>query len=94
MVCDNARVQDALAAARATLAARPTGLHVEHGTSYEVPSRRVQSLPLRVVPTSDIVARKLAKTINVGGDPRRIAFSQQGHIAAVTNAAGFITFVR
>lgn len=38
--------------------------------------------------------RKLTKTINVGGDPRRIAFSQQGHIAAVTNAAGFITFVR
>ena len=38
--------------------------------------------------------RKLAKSINVGGDPRRIGFSQQGHIAAVTNAAGFITFVR
>jgi YVTN family beta-propeller protein len=38
--------------------------------------------------------RKLAKTINVGGNPRRIAFSQQGHIAAVTNAAGFITFIR
>jgi YVTN family beta-propeller protein len=38
--------------------------------------------------------RKLAKSINVGGDPRRIAFSQLGHIAAVTNAAGFITFVR
>jgi hypothetical protein len=30
----------------------------------------------------------------VGGDPRRIAFSQQGHLAAVTNAAGFLTFVR
>jgi DNA-binding beta-propeller fold protein YncE len=38
--------------------------------------------------------RKLTKTINVGGNPRRIAFSQQGHIAAVTNAAGFITFIR
>jgi YVTN family beta-propeller protein len=38
--------------------------------------------------------RRLAKSINVGGEPRRIAFSQQGHIAAVTNAAGFITFVR
>jgi YVTN family beta-propeller protein len=37
---------------------------------------------------------KLAKTINVGGDPRRIAFSQQGRIAAVTNSAGFITFIR
>lgn len=38
--------------------------------------------------------RKLAKSIDVGGGPRRIAFSQQGHIAAVTNTAGFITFVR
>ena len=38
--------------------------------------------------------RKLAKTINVGGTPRRIAFSQRGHLAAVTNAAGFITFIR
>jgi YVTN family beta-propeller protein len=39
-------------------------------------------------------SRKLVKTINVGGDPRRIAFSQQGRIAAVTNTAGFITFIR
>ena len=38
--------------------------------------------------------RKLAKTISVGGTPRRIAFSQLGHIAAVTNGAGFITFIR
>jgi YVTN family beta-propeller protein len=39
-------------------------------------------------------SRKLVKTIDVGGEPRRIAFSQQGRIAAVTNAAGFITFIR
>ena len=39
-------------------------------------------------------SRKLAKSINVGGKPRRIAFSQKGNIAAVTNAAGFITFIR
>jgi DNA-binding beta-propeller fold protein YncE len=38
--------------------------------------------------------RKLAKTVTVGGEPRRIAFSQLGRIAAVTNAAGFITFIR
>ena len=38
--------------------------------------------------------RKLAKTIEAGGTPRRIAFSQLGHIAAVTNGAGFITFIR
>ena len=39
-------------------------------------------------------SRKLAKSIHVGGEPRRIAFSQKGNIAAVTNAAGFITFIR
>ena len=39
-------------------------------------------------------SRKLAKSIHVGGTPRRIAFSQKGNIAAVTNAAGFITFIR
>jgi DNA-binding beta-propeller fold protein YncE len=39
-------------------------------------------------------SRKLAKSINVGGNPRRIAFSQKGNIAAVTNTAGFITFIR
>jgi DNA-binding beta-propeller fold protein YncE len=38
--------------------------------------------------------RKLAKSISVGGEPRRIGFSQQRHITAVTNAAGFITFIR
>jgi YVTN family beta-propeller protein len=38
--------------------------------------------------------RKLAKNIAVGGEPRRIGFSQRGHIAAVTNVAGYLTFVR
>lgn len=36
----------------------------------------------------------LTRTIQVGGEPRRVAFSQRGRIAAVTNAAGFITFIR
>jgi DNA-binding beta-propeller fold protein YncE len=31
---------------------------------------------------------KLAKSINVGGEPRRIGFSQQGHIATVTKRGG------
>jgi hypothetical protein len=30
----------------------------------------------------------------VHGDPRRIAFSQQGHIGAIANLAGYVTFVR
>jgi YVTN family beta-propeller protein len=37
---------------------------------------------------------RLARTIPVGGEPRRVAFSQRGSLAAVTNAAGFLTFVR
>ena len=37
---------------------------------------------------------KVAQTTDVAGNPDRNAFSQQGHIAAVTNTAGFITFIR
>jgi DNA-binding beta-propeller fold protein YncE len=37
--------------------------------------------------------RRLTKTIQVGGSPRRIAFSQRGSVAAVTNQDGFISFV-
>jgi YVTN family beta-propeller protein len=39
-------------------------------------------------------SRKLTRTINVGGEPRRVAFSQQGKIGAISNMAGYITFVR
>jgi YVTN family beta-propeller protein len=39
-------------------------------------------------------SRRLSRQINVGGEPRRIAFSQQGKIGAISNMAGFITFVR
>ena len=42
----------------------------------------------------NLQSRRLAQTIDVGGTPRRIAFSQQGHIGAVANEAGFVTFVR
>jgi DNA-binding beta-propeller fold protein YncE len=47
-----------------------------------------------VIQTITLQTRKIAKTFAVGGEPRRVAFSQQGHIAAATNAAGFITFIR
>ena len=36
----------------------------------------------------------LSATLNVGGNPRRVAFSQQGRIGAITNASGYISFVR
>ena len=38
--------------------------------------------------------RKLVGSLSVGGQPRRIAFSQLGKIGAVTNANGFLSFVR
>jgi hyaluronoglucosaminidase len=39
-------------------------------------------------------SRKLAGNISVGGEPRRIGFSRAGKIGAVTNAAGYLTFIR
>lgn len=36
----------------------------------------------------------LSQAINVGGQPRRLAFSQHGGIGAIANMAGFVTFVR
>jgi YVTN family beta-propeller protein len=39
-------------------------------------------------------SRKLSRTINVGGEPRRLGFSQQGKIGAIANMAGYLTFVR
>jgi len=39
-------------------------------------------------------SRKLVGTIDVGGEPRRIGFSRAGKIGAVTNTAGYLTFIR
>jgi len=38
--------------------------------------------------------RRISGTMTVGGEPRRVAFSQAGKIGAITNTAGYITFVR
>jgi YVTN family beta-propeller protein len=38
--------------------------------------------------------RRLKWTIDVGGEPRRLAFSQRGKIAAIANMEGYVTFVR
>ena len=52
------------------------------------------------IPASGVVqifglqSRKLAGTLKVEGDPRRIAFSRAGKVGAVTNAAGYLTFIR
>lgn len=47
-----------------------------------------------VVQVFTLQTRKLARTIDVGGEPRRIGFSQRGHIGAITNMGGYLTFVR
>lgn len=39
-------------------------------------------------------SRTITSTLTVGGQPRRVAFSPRGHVGAITNAAGYITFVR
>lgn len=38
--------------------------------------------------------RHLSLGLTVGGDPRRLGFSQHGGIGAIANMAGYITFVR
>ncbi|HKV75795.1 MAG TPA: hypothetical protein VJN95_14850 [Gemmatimonadales bacterium] len=47
-----------------------------------------------VVQVFNLQSHHLAQTINVHGNPRRIGFSQLGHIGAVANLAGYVTFVR
>jgi YVTN family beta-propeller protein len=41
-----------------------------------------------------IVQRRITGTLQVGGEPRRIAFSQQGRIGALTDFSGNVIFVR
>lgn len=47
-----------------------------------------------LVQVFNLQSRRLAFTLEVGGRPRRIGFSQRGHIGAIANEAGFVTFVR
>ena len=42
----------------------------------------------------NLQTRQLSRALSVGGTPRRIAFSQRGHIGAIANEGGFVTFVR
>lgn len=38
--------------------------------------------------------KKLVATLEVDGEPRRVAFSRAGRLGAITNAAGFVTFIK
>jgi YVTN family beta-propeller protein len=42
----------------------------------------------------NIPARKIIHTIDVGGRPRRIAFTRHGGVAVIPNEAGYVSFVR
>jgi YVTN family beta-propeller protein len=42
----------------------------------------------------NLTTRRLSQAITVGGEPRRLAFSQHGAIGAIANLSGFVTFVR
>ena len=52
------------------------------------------------IPTQGIVqifglqSQKLAGTLKVEGDPRRVGFSRTGKVGAVTNGAGYLTFIK
>ena len=47
-----------------------------------------------VVQVFGLQNRKLSRTLRVDGDPRRIAFSRTGKVGAITNAAGYLTFIK
>jgi YVTN family beta-propeller protein/YD repeat-containing protein len=42
----------------------------------------------------NLTQRKIIGTLQVGGEPRRVAFSSQGKLGAITDPQGSITFVR
>jgi YVTN family beta-propeller protein len=42
----------------------------------------------------NLTQRRIVGTLQVGGEPRRVAFSTQGKIGAITDPTGSITFVR
>ena len=53
------------------------------------------TLPLNgKVQIFNLQSRKITGTMTVGGEPRRVAFSELGKIGAITNQAGYLTFVR
>ena len=47
-----------------------------------------------VVQIFNLQNHHLSQAISVGGEPRRLGFSQHGAIGAIANMAGFVTFVR
>jgi YVTN family beta-propeller protein len=46
-----------------------------------------------IVQVINLKTRALKGTINVGGNPRRVAFSSTGKMGVVTNLAGYLSFI-
>jgi YVTN family beta-propeller protein len=42
----------------------------------------------------NLQSHHLSQALTIGGEPRRLAFSQHGGIGAIANLSGFVTFVR
>jgi YVTN family beta-propeller protein len=47
-----------------------------------------------IVQIVNLKTRKLKGTINVGGNPRRVAFSSTGNMGVVTNLSGYLSFIQ
>ncbi len=47
-----------------------------------------------IVQVVNLQNRKMQGSINVGGEPRRIAFNSTGKVGVVANLAGYITFIK
>lgn len=47
-----------------------------------------------IVQIVNLKKRKLKGTINVGGNPRRVAFSATGDMGVVTNLNGYLSFIQ
>ena len=53
------------------------------------------TLPLNgLVQVFNLQKRRITGSLNVGGEPRRVAFSSQGKIGAVTDFSGNVIFVK
>ena len=89
-VLDEINLQSGQVTGTIALAGGPFGIGVTPDDNHAYISLPGQGL----VQVFNLQSRKLAFNLDVGGRPRRIGFSRLGHIGAVANEAGFVTFVR
>jgi len=90
-VLDQIDLQSGQVVGTVALAGSPFGIGLTPDDNQAYISLSSQGLVQVFQVTSGML---LKFTFDVGGRPRRIGFSQQGHIGAVANEGGFVTFVR